>query len=103
MGHNCHFSDCWPPTSDDHNFFVRTPFRVFLDSMKIPLSLKFIHIYLNDIGIHIRSINHEKIVGPPGSARVTVHGKPLTSDGHNFFVQTLFLMFLDSMESPLSL
>ena len=27
-----------PPASDDHNFFVRTSFRVFLDSMEIPLS-----------------------------------------------------------------
>ena len=27
-----------PPTSDDHNFFVRTPFLVFLDSMKRELS-----------------------------------------------------------------
>ena len=34
MGHNCHFSDCWPPTLDDHNFLVRTPFRVFLDSIE---------------------------------------------------------------------
>ena len=49
------------------------------------------------------SRNHEKIVGPAGSARVTVHGKPSTLDGHNFFVRTLFRMFLDSMERPLSL
>ena len=34
---------------------------------------------------------------------VTVHKKPSTSDGYNFFVRTLFRMFLDSMESPLSL
>ena len=27
-----------PLTSDDHNFFVRTPFEVFLDSMESPLS-----------------------------------------------------------------
>ena len=33
----------------------------------------------------------------------TVHGKPPTLDGHNFFVQTPFWMLLDSMESPLSL
>ena len=103
MGHNCHFSDCWPPTSDGHNFFVRTPFQVFLNSMERPLSLKFIHIYLDDIGFHIRSRNHEKIVGPASSARVTIHGKPPTSDGHNFFVRTPFQVFLDSMEIPLSL
>ena len=103
VGHNCHFSNCWPPTSDGHNVFVRTLFWVFLDSMESPLSLKFIHIHLNDIGIHIRSINHEKQVGLAGSTRVTVHGKPPTSDGHNFFVRTPFWMFLDYMESPLSL
>ena len=44
MGYNCHFSDCWPPTSDDHNFFVQTPFRVFLDSMEIPWSEDSIHL-----------------------------------------------------------
>ena len=103
MGHNCHFSDCWPPTLDGHNFFTRTLFQVFLDSMESPLSLEFIHIYLDDIVIHIRSRNHEKIVGPAGSTRVIVHGKPPTSDGHNFFVQTSFWMFLNSMESHLSL
>ena len=27
-----------PPTSEGHNFFFRTPFRVFLDSMESPLS-----------------------------------------------------------------
>ena len=27
-----------PPTSEDHDFFVRTPIPVFLDSMEIPLS-----------------------------------------------------------------
>ena len=103
VGHNCHFSDCWPPTSNGHNFFVRTLFRVFLDSMEIPLSLEFIHIYLDDVGIPIRSRNHEKIVGLIGFSRVPVHGKPLTSDGHNFFVRTPLQMFLDFMEIPLSL
>ena len=33
----------------------------------------------------------------------TIHGKPSTSEGHNFFAQTLFWMFLNSMESPFSL
>ena len=104
VGHNCHFSYCWPPTSDDHNFFVRTPFRVFLDSIEIPLSLEFIHIYLDNIEIHIRSKNHEKnTIGPVGSAQVTIHGKPPTSDGHNFFVRTPFRMFVDSMERPFSI
>ena len=48
-----------PPTSEGHNFFVRTPIRVFLDSMEIPLSQESIHIYLDKIGSHIRSRNHE--------------------------------------------
>ena len=29
---------CVTPTSEGHNFFVRTLFRVFLDFMEIPLS-----------------------------------------------------------------
>ena len=37
-------AQCNPPTSDDHNFFVRTPFWVLLDSIESPLSLKSIHI-----------------------------------------------------------
>ena len=38
-----------PPTSDGHNFFVRTPFWVFLDSMEISLSYDSIHILVEDI------------------------------------------------------
>ena len=38
-----------PPTLDGHNFPVRTPFWMFLDSMEIPLSLESIHIYLAKI------------------------------------------------------
>ena len=45
----------------------------------------------------------KKIVGLLVLLVVTVHGKPPTSDGHNFFVRTPFWMFLDSMEIPLSL
>ena len=48
-----------PPTSDGHNFFVRTPFWMFLDSMESYLSLESIHIYLDNIGTHIRLRNHE--------------------------------------------
>ena len=33
-----------PPTLDGHNVFVRTPIRVFLNSMESPLSLESIHI-----------------------------------------------------------
>ena len=36
-------------TLDDHNFFVRSPISVFLDSMEIHLSLESIHIYLDTI------------------------------------------------------
>ena len=52
MGHNCHFSNCWPSNSDGHNFFVRTPFRVFLDSMEIPLSQDSSRMPLEDSGDH---------------------------------------------------
>ena len=48
VGQNCHFSDCWPPTSDDHNFFIRTPFQVFLNSMEIPLNQDSIHVPVED-------------------------------------------------------
>ena len=37
-------------TSEGHNSFVRTPFRVFLDSMESPLSQDSIHISVEDIG-----------------------------------------------------
>ena len=57
-----------PPTLDGHNFFVRTPFWMFLDSMESPLSLESIHIYLDKIETHIRSRNHKKIVGLVGFA-----------------------------------
>ena len=75
---------------------------MFLDSMEINLSLEFIHIYLDNIRTHIRSKNHENS-RPCSLLLATVHGKPPISDGHNFFVRTPFFMFLDSMESPLSL
>ena len=39
-----------PPTSDDHNFFVRTSFLVFLDSMEIPLSHDSNHMLVKDNG-----------------------------------------------------
>ena len=37
------------PTLDDYNFHIRAPFWVFIDSMEIDLSIKFIHIYLDKI------------------------------------------------------
>ena len=39
----------WPPTSEGHNSFVRTLFRVFLDSVEIPLSLESNHMIFNGI------------------------------------------------------
>ena len=33
-----------PSTSEGHNFFVRTPFQVFLDSMESPLSQDSSHM-----------------------------------------------------------
>ena len=54
-------------------------------------------------------VNHMNFVEVPISCHllvmlvVTVYRKPSTSDGHNFFVLTSFQMFLDSMESPLSI
>ena len=38
-----------PPTLDNHNFFVRTPIRVFLDSTENPLSLESCHMPVNGI------------------------------------------------------
>ena len=35
------------PTLDGHNFLVRTPIRVFLDSMEIYWSLESYHILFN--------------------------------------------------------
>ena len=75
---------------------------MFLDSMEINFSLESIHIYLDNIGTHIRSRNHENC-RHYWLLVATVHGKPPTSDGHNFFVRTPFWMFLDSMEIPLSI
>ena len=39
-----------PPTLEGHNFFVRTPFRVFLDSMESPLSQDFIYMTMEAVG-----------------------------------------------------
>ena len=39
-----------PPTSEDHNFFVRILVRVFLDSMKRSLSQDSIYILVEGIG-----------------------------------------------------
>ena len=39
-----------PPTSEGHNFPVRTPIRVFLNSMEIPLSQDSIHVPVEGSG-----------------------------------------------------
>ena len=46
-GYRRHSLFCLLPTSDDYNFFVRTPFLVFLDSMESPLSQKSIHMHVD--------------------------------------------------------
>ena len=40
-----------PPNSDNHNFFFRTLFRVFLDSMESLLSQDSIHVPVEDSGL----------------------------------------------------
>ena len=76
---------------------------MFLDSMESPLSLESIHILLDNIGTHIRSINNKTQQALLVLLIVTIQGKPPTSDGHNFFVRASFWMFLDSMEIHLSI
>ena len=48
FSHLCFFSNFVPLTSDDHNFFVRTSFEVFLDSMESPLSQESIFMLVED-------------------------------------------------------
>ena len=63
---------------------------MFLDSMESPLSLESMNIYIDEIGTHIRSINHEKQYALLVMLVDTVYRKPSTSDGHNFFVRIRF-------------
>ena len=44
---NC--CSCEAPTSDDHNFLVRSPFQVFLDSMERSLSIESDHMPVDGI------------------------------------------------------
>ena len=46
---NSGFDYVWPPTSEGHNSFVRTPIWVFLDSMESPLSQEYTHMSKEDI------------------------------------------------------
>ena len=43
------YCSCEAPTSDDHNFLVRSPFQVFLDSKESSLSLESDHIHVDGI------------------------------------------------------
>ena len=54
-----------PPTSEGHNFFVRTPIRVFLDSMESPLSQNYNHIPVDGIGYwsRLERSNQARLVG----------------------------------------
>ena len=57
-----------PPTSEGHNFFVRIPIRVCMDSMEIPLSQYSIRMPLDGIGCLSwpeRGVRESK-VGCPG-------------------------------------
>ena len=43
------FAYVGPPTSEGHISFVRTPIRVFLDSMESPLSQEYINMHEENI------------------------------------------------------
>ena len=45
-GYRRHFLFCLPQISDGYNFFVPTPFRLFLDFMESPLSQESIHMHV---------------------------------------------------------
>ena len=93
-----------PPTSDGHNFFFRTPFLVLLDSMESPLSPDSIHVLVEGSGFWSwpSRASHPRQVGLASWVGLATHVRPPTSDGHNFFIQTSFWVFLDSMEIPFS-
>ena len=57
-----------PSTSEGHNFFVRIPIRVFLDSIEIPLSQVSTWMSLEGGGCRIRPERgiRESKVGCPG-------------------------------------
>ena len=89
-----------PPTLEGHNFFVRIPIRVFLDSMESPLSQDSIHIHVEGIGYWSWPVG---TIGKDWSGRargvkLVVHVRPPTSEGHNFFVRIPIRVFLDYME-----
>ena len=87
------------PTSDDHNFLVRSLFRTLVDSMEIPLSLESIHIWVNRI--HIWVILCSKVTKDSRYLSV-LHVSRCSceapnSDDHNFLVRSPFQVFLDSI------
>ena len=93
-----------PPTSEGHNFFVRTPIRVLLDSMEIPLSQYYIHTLRRALGTGVgqKGVLGQDWSGRASRVRLVIHVRPPTSEGHNFFIRTSIRVFLDSMEIPLS-
>ena len=59
-----------PPTLEGHNFFIRTRFWVFLDSMEIPLSQESINMSLE----HSRCQNEVLDQALPGQASSSSSG-----------------------------
>ena len=88
-----------------HISFVRTSIRVFLDSMKSPLSQKYIHIPEENIRC-LTEVIYELVTSGqlvnPGQLVRFAYVWPPTSEGQISFVRTPIWVFLDSMESPLS-
>ena len=91
------------PTSDDNNFLIRSPLHAFVDSTESPLSLEFIDIWLN-ISELIWCSKKTKDSRYLSVLHVSCRSyEAPTSDDHNFLVRSPFQVFLDSMESSLSL
>ena len=69
-----------PPTSKGHNFFVRTPIRVFLDSMEISLSQDSIHIIGRALSTRAsrKGVIGQGWSGRAGRVRLVIHVRPPT-------------------------
>ena len=92
------------PTSDNHNFLVRSPFHAFVDSTEIPLSLEFIYIYgavLSELIWFSKKMKDSRCLSVLHVSCCSYEAP--TSDDHNFLVRSPFQVFLDSMERSLSL
>ena len=72
--------------------------------MKIPLShnSSYVHVEISGYWGWPSRAGRSGQVGQAGRVGLATHVRPPTLEGHNFFVQTLFQVILDSMESPLS-